>query len=147
MTVEHQFRVLLVDDSRADVVFIDESMQDVGFDAELLVATDGQAALELLRAVERAEGPRPDLILLDLNLPYIGGLELLDYIKGSDVLVEVPVIVLSTSDAPADIASSYRGHASSYIVKPSDVSEYDRLTDALRQYWTTVVRLPGPVRV
>ncbi|AXV08547.1 Two-component system response regulator [Euzebya pacifica] len=147
MTNDQPFRVLLVDDSRADVVFISESMQDVGFEAELEVATDGRAALERLQAVEKAADQRPDLILLDLNLPYIGGLELLTYIKASDVLVEVPVIVLSTSDAPADIAAAYRGHASSYVVKPSDASEYDRLTDVLRQYWTTVVRLPSPVRV
>jgi CheY-like chemotaxis protein len=132
--------VLLVEDDPGDVLLIREAFEDHKLNNTLLVANDGVEALELLRD---AETDRPDLVLLDLNLPRKDGREVLREIKDDDALRSIPVVVLTTSDAEEDILRSYDLHANAYVTKPVD---FDRFIDVVRQiddFFVSVVKLPG----
>jgi CheY-like chemotaxis protein len=132
--------VLLVEDDPGDVLLIREAFQDHKLNNTLLVAGDGVEALELLR---NPESERPDLVLLDLNLPRKDGREVLREIKADDTLRSIPVVVLTTSDAEEDILRSYDLHANAYVTKPVD---FDRFIDVVRQideFFVSVVKLPG----
>lgn len=132
--------VLLVEDDPGDVLLIREAFEDHKLNNTLLVAGDGVEALELLR---NPETERPDLVLLDLNLPRKDGREVLREIKADDALRSIPVVVLTTSDAEEDILKSYDLHANAYVTKPVD---FDRFIDVVRQideFFVSVVKLPG----
>jgi CheY-like chemotaxis protein len=132
--------VLLVEDDPGDVLLIREAFEDHKLNNALLVAGDGVEALELLRSPDTA---RPDLVLLDLNLPRKDGREVLREIKADDTLRSIPVVVLTTSDAEEDILRSYDLHANAYVTKPVD---FDRFIDVVRQideFFVSVVKLPG----
>ncbi|UTI66421.1 response regulator [Paraconexibacter antarcticus] len=132
--------VLLVEDDPGDVLLIREAFEDHKLNNTLLVAGDGVEALELLR---NPETERPDLVLLDLNLPRKDGREVLREIKADDGLRSIPVVVLTTSDAEEDILKSYDLHANAYVTKPVD---FDRFIDVVRQideFFVSVVKLPG----
>lgn len=132
--------VLLVEDDPGDVLLIREAFEDHKLNNTLLVAGDGVEALELLR---HADTERPDLVLLDLNLPRKDGREVLREIKADDTLRSIPVVVLTTSDAEEDILRSYDLHANAYVTKPVD---FDRFIDVVRQiddFFVSVVKLPG----
>jgi len=113
-------RILLVEDSAADVRLTQEIVRDLEAPSELHVAPDGDAALSFLR---RAEGPRPDLVLLDLNLPGKDGRELLAELRSDPDLRTIPVVVLTTSGAPEDIRRTYDLAATSYVTKPLELRE------------------------
>ena len=106
------------------------------------VARDGVEALELLQAGPEMDY-RPDLILLDINMPRMNGLELLNVLKTDPALRTIPVVVLTTSSAEEDILRSYQSHASSYVVKPIDFEQFFSAIQALGRYMLTIVRLPG----
>jgi CheY-like chemotaxis protein len=132
--------VLLVEDDPGDVLLIREAFDDHKLNNTLLVASDGVEALELLRSPDT---DRPDLVLLDLNLPRKDGREVLREIKADDALRSIPVVVLTTSDAEEDILRSYDLHANAYVTKPVD---FDRFIDVVRQiddFFVSVVKLPG----
>lgn len=132
--------VLLVEDDPGDVLLIREAFEDHKLNNTLLVAGDGVEALELLRS---ADTERPDLVLLDLNLPRKDGREVLKEIKADESLRSIPVVVLTTSDAEEDILRSYDLHANAYVTKPVD---FDRFIDVVRQideFFVSVVKLPG----
>ncbi|MCW2998714.1 MAG: response regulator [Solirubrobacterales bacterium] len=132
--------VLLVEDDPGDVLLIREAFADHKLNNTLLVASDGVEALELLRSPDTE---RPDLVLLDLNLPRKDGREVLREIKADDALRSIPVVVLTTSDAEEDILRSYDLHANAYVTKPVD---FDRFIDVVRQiddFFVSVVKLPG----
>jgi CheY-like chemotaxis protein len=123
--------VLLVEDDPGDVLLTRDSFEDCHLGLTLHVASDGEEALSFLhRAGEVAGVPRPALILLDLNLPRRGGLEVLAELKADDDLRAIPVVVLTTSQAEADIARSYELHANAYVIKPIDAAKF---ADAIRQ--------------
>jgi CheY-like chemotaxis protein len=110
----------------------------------LHVVMDGEQAMEFLRKEgSYANMPRPDLILLDLNLPKMNGREVLAAIKADAALKNIPVVVLTTSQDETDIMESYRQFASSYIVKPVSMDKFIKVVSSFKQYWLSVVKLPG----
>lgn len=130
--------ILLVDDSPADVRLTLEALKEAKVRNTIRVAYDGETALETLRDPSKR---RPDLILLDLNLPGIDGREVLAEIKGDPKLSIIPVVVLTTSRAEEDVFRSYRLHANCYITKPVDLDQFIRVIQSIEEFWFTVVRL------
>lgn len=136
--------ILLVEDNPADVRLTEEALSEGKVANSLRVAEDGVQALAMLRREgEYAELPRPDLILLDLNLPRKGGQEVLQEIKADADLRRIPVVVLTTSSAERDILKSYELHANCYITKPVDLEQFLAVVKQIDDFWLTVVRLPG----
>ena len=136
--------VLLVEDDPGDVLMTREAFEDYKVKNNLHVVSDGVEALSFLRGEGEYTGsPRPDLILLDLNLPLKDGREVLSEIKSDDKLRRIPVVVLTTSEAEEDVLRSYDLHANAYITKPVD---FDRFVDVVRHiddFFVSVVRLPS----
>ncbi len=136
-------QILLVEDDPADVELTRETMADTKVLTNLHVAGDGLEALAFLRREGKyAEAPRPDLILLDLNLPRMDGRAFLEAIRADDNLKPIPVVVLTTSRAEEDIIRSYRLGANCYITKPVGLAEFARVVNAIEDFWFAIVRLP-----
>jgi two-component system, chemotaxis family, response regulator Rcp1 len=135
--------VLLVEDSPGDVRLTREAFKDVKVNVNLHVASDGTEAMAfLLREGEQSTAPRPDLILLDLNLPKKDGREVLEEIKKNDDLKTIPVVILTTSASDADILRSYMLHANCYITKPVDLQGFLAVVKSIDGFWLSVVQLP-----
>jgi chemotaxis family two-component system response regulator Rcp1 len=135
--------VLLVEDSPGDVRLTQEAFRDADRSIELHVATDGVEAMAYLRREGiHADAPRPDFILLDLNLPRMDGREVLAHIKGDDDLKTIPTVILTTSDAQADIMTSYQLRANCYLSKPVQLEEFEGLVKSINDFWLTTVKLP-----
>jgi two-component system, chemotaxis family, response regulator Rcp1 len=135
--------VLLVEDSPGDVRLTQEALKDAKVHITLHVAPDGIDAMAfLMRVGKHADVPRPDLILLDLNLPKKDGREVLREIKESATLATIPVVILTTSAAQEDIINSYRLHANCYITKPVTLDGFLRVVQSIDEFWLSVVRLP-----
>ena len=132
--------ILLVEDNPGDVSLTQEALKEGKVRNNLQVARDGVEALEMLRS---PANDRPDVILLDLNLPRKDGREVLAEIKADENLKHIPVIVLTTSGDEHDILRSYRLQASCYITKPVDLDQFVAAINAIREFWLTVVRLPA----
>jgi len=136
--------ILLVDDNPADVRLTQEALYEGGLQNRLSVARDGDEAMAFLRREDGfANAPRPDIVLLDLNLPGKDGREVLAEVKGDDLLRRIPVVVLTTSKAEEDILRSYDLHANCYITKPVHLDNFVGVLRQLEGFWTDVVRLPG----
>lgn len=133
--------ILLVDDSEADVRLTKEALKEAKINNVIHVAYDGESALELLRKPGQR---RPDLILLDLNLPGLDGREVLAEIKNDPELGSIPVVILTTSHAQEDVIRTYRLHANCYITKPVDLAQFIRVIQSIEEFWFSVVRLPAP---
>ncbi len=140
MNAARPITILLVEDDPGDVVLIGEAFKDHKLDNTLLVASDGVEALELLRS---PDVERPDLILLDLNLPRKDGREVLGEIKADDALRSIPVVVLTTSDAEEDILRSYDLHANAYVTKPVDFDHFIDVVQQIDDFFVSVVKLPN----
>ncbi len=135
--------VLLVDDDPGDTLMIREAFADNKVRNELACVTDGVQAMEYLRrAGEYADAPRPDLILLDLNLPRKDGREVLAEIKGDPALATIPVVVLTTAHAEEDVLRSYQLHANAYVTKPVDFQRFIQVVRQIDEFFVTVVKLP-----
>jgi CheY-like chemotaxis protein len=135
--------ILLIEDNPADVRLTREALTEAKVLNTLHVMVDGVAALAFLRREGRyADSPRPDLILLDLNLPKKDGREVLAEIKIDDALNLIPVVVLTTSSAEEDIMRTYKLHANAYVTKPVDFKQFLRVISAIEQFWLAVVTLP-----
>src|ERR1700730_11540037 len=133
--------VLLVEDSPGDVRLTQEAFRESN--VQLHVASDGVEAMAFLRHQGVHEGaPRPDLILLDLNLPKMDGREVLAHIKADESLKTIPTVVLTTSESEADIVKSYQLHANSYLNKPVHFETFERLVKSINDFWLTKVKLP-----
>ena len=136
--------ILLVEDNPADVRLTQEAFRDGKIHNTLAVVKDGVEALDFLhRRGKHADAVRPDLILLDLNLPRKDGREVLAEIKADPSLMRIPVVVLTTSSAEQDIFKSYKLHANCYITKPVDLDQFVQVVKSIDDFWLTVVRLPG----
>src|ERR1700737_3005639 len=136
--------VLLVEDSPGDVRLTREAFKDAKVLINLHVASDGAEAMDFLRReAAYANVPRPDLILLDLNLPKKDGREVLEEIKASPTLMTIPVVILTTSASEADILRSYRLHANCYITKPVGLDGFLEVVKSIDNFWLTVVKLPS----
>lgn len=135
--------VLLIEDEHADALLFRELLQEVDADAVVYHVENGHSALRFLHQQdEYSEFPRPDLIVLDLNMPVMSGHEFLTLAKTHEGLCDVPVLVLSTSENPNDVTISYRRHASGYMVKPGTYLEYMRILNVLLAYWKGIMLLP-----
>lgn len=135
--------ILLVEDSEPDILLTEEAFASAGIANRLHVTRDGVEALAFLRREgEYLGSPRPDVILLDINMPRMNGLEVLAELKQDPRLMTIPVIVLTTSQAEEDILRSYQAHAASYVVKPIDFEHFYQAIQALGRYMLSVVRLP-----
>jgi two-component system response regulator len=135
--------VLLVEDSPGDVRLTREAFKDAKVHINLHVASDGMQAMAFLnREGEHANAPRPDMILLDLNLPKKDGREVLEEIKQSPILKTIPVVILTTSASEADILKSYRLHANCYITKPVGLDGFLDVVRSIDSFWLSVVKLP-----
>ncbi|MFB7220044.1 response regulator [Streptomyces sp. NPDC002596] len=136
--------VLLVEDDPGDELMTREAFEDNKISNTLHVARDGQEALDFLyRRGDHGDAPRPDLILLDLNLPRYDGRQVLEKIKNDPELALIPVVVLTTSSAEEDILRSYKLHANAYVTKPVDLDQFIAAVRRIDEFFVTVVRLPG----
>ena len=140
MSEGEPIEILLVEDNAADVRLTQEALQEGKVRNNLTVARDGEEALEIL---SRPGKVRPDLILLDLNLPRKDGREVLATLKADPSLKHIPVVVLTTSSAEVDILKSYQLHANCYITKPVDLEQFVSVVRSIDEFWLTVVKLPS----
>jgi two-component system, chemotaxis family, response regulator Rcp1 len=139
--------VLLVEDNPGDVRLTREALRDGKVHNNLSVVPDGVEALAFLRRQGKyADAPRPDLILLDLNLPKKDGREVLQDIKADPALQRIPVVVLTSSEAERDIAQAYALHANCYITKPVDLDQFITVVRSIEDFWFTIVKLPAEPR-
>jgi CheY-like chemotaxis protein len=135
--------VLLVEDDEGDVLMTREAFEHYKIRNELHVVRDGEQAVSFLRREgEFADAPRPDLVLLDLNLPRFDGRQVLAEIKADDSLRSIPIVVLTTSEAEEDILRSYQLHANAYVTKPVDFDRFIEVIRKIDEFFVTVVKLP-----
>lgn len=138
--------ILLVEDNPGDVRLTQEVLKEGKIKNTLNVVMDGEEALEYLnKRGQYLLAETPDIILLDLNLPKIDGREVLEEIKKTPNLKRIPVIVLTTSDAQADILKIYDNHANCYITKPVDFSQFINVVKSIEDFWLTIVQLPPKI--
>jgi len=139
--------ILLVEDNEPDVVLTREAFKEAKISNALYVVEDGVEALAFLRRQgKHADAPRPDLILLDLNLPRKDGRAVLQEIKSDPALASIPVVILTTSNDEKDVVRAYTSHANCYIVKPIDFLQFLSVVRTIEGFWLTVVRLPECAR-
>ena len=136
--------ILLVEDNEGDIGLVEEVFEEGRINNNLSVAEDGDEAMMFLRKEGQfANATRPDLILLDLNLPGKDGREVLKEVKEDDNLKKIPIVVLTTSKAEEDILKSYDLHANSYITKPVDFDQFINVIKSIESFWLEVVKLPS----
>ena len=136
--------ILLVEDNPGDVRLTKEALKEGKVYSNLHWAKDGVEALEFLRRRGKfSDAPRPDIILLDLNLPKKDGREVLSEIKSDDDLKRIPVVILTTSKAEEDVLRSYQLHANCYVTKPVDLEKFIVVIQSIDRFWLTVVTLPN----
>ncbi|MFL6462965.1 MAG: response regulator [Bryobacteraceae bacterium] len=138
-------RILLVEDSPSDVRLIREALKETPVPVQITVAQDGVEAMEYLRSTETGRSHRPDLVLLDLNLPRKNGREVLAEVKSSPGLKQIPVLVMTSSRADEDIAQAYSLNANCYITKPGDLQEYINVVRAIEDFWFVTATLPDSI--
>lgn len=138
------FTILLVEDSQVDAHLTKAALEENRFAVDMHHVTDGVEALAFLRrqGLTYQQGPRPDLILLDLNMPRMNGREFLSAMKADPNLSDIPVVILTTSDVEQDVVSSYKLGAAGYITKPVDLEQFIHAINQLGNYWFKLVRVP-----
>ncbi|MDP9796500.1 CheY-like chemotaxis protein [Catenuloplanes nepalensis] len=136
-------RILVVDDDPGDVLMIEEALEASGSPKHVDVVGDGQEALQFLRREgKHSEATRPDLILLDLNMPRVDGRQVLAEVKSDEQLRLIPIVVLTTSKADTDILSSYTLQANAYVTKPIDLDEFENVVRNIDEFFGQIVVLP-----
>ncbi len=144
MSSMRPIQILMVEDNPDDVLLAREALKDAKVHCNLHVTEDGVMALKFLRkSDEFSDAPRPDIILLDLNLPRKDGREVLEEIKDDSALRSIPVVILTTSDAAEDITRAYNSHVNCYITKPVDFDQFIKVVKSIEDFWFTVVKLPN----
>jgi CheY-like chemotaxis protein len=140
---ENSIEILLVEDNPGDQRLTKEALKDGKIRNNLYIVEDGEEALHYLkREAPYPEAVKPDLILLDLNLPRMNGEEVLKVIKADDELKRIPVVILTTSSADEDILKAYDLNANCYITKPVDFSQFIKVIKMIQEFWFTIVKLP-----
>jgi chemotaxis family two-component system response regulator Rcp1 len=141
-------QVLLIEDNLGDVRLMREVLLGLNNSVQLLVASDGVEGISLLRQQGTyIYAPRPDLILLDLNLPKMDGREVLALIKSDERLKTIPTVVLTTSEEEVDIAKSYQLQANCYLTKPVQLEGFEKLVKSISDFWLTKVKLPQHIQI
>jgi chemotaxis family two-component system response regulator Rcp1 len=136
--------ILLVEDNPGDIRLTREALRDGKIYNNLYVTRDGVEAMAFLRKTDQyIHAPRPDLILLDLNLPRKGGHEVLAEVKTDENLRRIPVVILTTSQAEEDIIKTYDLHVNCYITKPVDLDQFVKIVKSIEDFWLTIVKLPA----
>ncbi|WP_433393361.1 response regulator [Micromonospora sp. KLBMP9576] len=136
-------RILVVDDDPGDVLMIEEALADSDVDKVIDVVSDGEEAMEFLRREGRhADARRPDVILLDLNMPRMDGRQVLGEVKSDEDLRTIPIVVLTTSNADTDIVGSYTLQANAYVTKPIDLDDFNDVVHRIDEFFGRVVVLP-----
>lgn len=134
------FKILLVEDNEGDAELTIEALQDLAVKSQIEVINDGEQAISYLSNAGRLKDRKlPDLILLDLNLPKVDGKEVLLFVKNSEALKKIPVVVLTTSSLESDIAFAYNNHANCYMVKSGNLMEFNKAISALEAFWINSV--------
>ena len=142
--INRKLHILLVEDSASDTMLIRRSFDRSRLDHTLYCVEDGEKAIAFLKCEgEYKQVKRPDLIILDLNLPRLNGREVLAQIKQDPILKRIPVVILTTSSAEQDVVGSYDLHANCYIVKPFDVYDFLQIANFIEQFWLKTVTLPS----
>ena len=137
--------ILIVEDSPTDAAILSAAFDDAGCHQLIQIAQTGDEAITLLQQVDNVTQGQPQLILLDLNLPGKTGHEVLEVIKKNSVWQAIPIIVLSSSATPKDIAKSYQLHANAYITKPTNFSDYQRIAQKIQDFWLNTAQLPQSI--
>jgi len=136
--------ILLVEDNEGDIEITERAIKQGKLSSTLSVAHDGVEAMEYLSRQNRfADAVRPDLILLDLNMPRMDGKEFLEIAKQDDKLKSIPIIVMTSSSAPKDIQECYERYANCYIIKPFDLTKYMDIAKQIESFWANLAQLPG----
>jgi two-component system, chemotaxis family, response regulator Rcp1 len=144
MSAIHDLEILLVEDNEGDIRLTIEAFKEAKIRNQIKVVRDGEEALNYLRKNGKYnDASAPDIILLDINLPRIDGKEVLNIMKNDPVLKTIPVIMLTTSSADADIQESYANHANCYVIKPVDLNKFMDVIRSIEDYWVSIVKLPG----
>lgn len=143
MSTTHEIEILLVEDNPGDIVLTQEALREGKIRNRLSIAKDGVEAMAFLRREgEFADAPRPDLILLDLNMPRKNGSEVLMEVKSDPDLKTIPVVILTTSDAEQDVLKAYQFNANCYITKPVEFDRFVKVVQTIDEFWLSIVQLP-----
>ncbi|SDC29328.1 Response regulator receiver domain-containing protein [Sphingomonas sp. YR710] len=143
MASDEYVNILLVEDNPGDAMLVRESMRDIKLHNRLHHVSDGDEAMRFLRRTgEYTDAARPDLILLDLNLPGMSGREVLSAIKGDANLEVIPIVVMTSSSAERDIVESYEIGANCYVTKPLDLDQFMHVVQSVETFWLSIVKLP-----
>ena len=135
--------ILLVEDNEGDIFLITEALEEGKIVNKISVTKDGKEAIDFLEKIGKYKNEEtPDLILLDVNLPKKNGHEVLEYIKTSENLKQIPVIMLTTSSSDKDVLLSYKNHANCFITKPLDVNNFLTIVSSIESFWINIVKLP-----
>jgi CheY-like chemotaxis protein len=141
--VKKPIHILLIEDNEGDILLTTDALKDGKIDNDISIAKDGWEAIQFLEKKGKyANEPMPDLVLLDVNLPKMNGHEVLHYIKTSERLKHIPVIMLTTSSAENDVYRSYQNHANCYITKPVDLNNFLKVIESIENFWISIVQLP-----
>jgi two-component system, chemotaxis family, response regulator Rcp1 len=141
--MNHEVKILLVEDSEGDIILITQALKKAQVTNSITVLKDGDEALKYLAKKPPYEDvDTPDLVLLDINLPKIDGIEVLAELKKDEALLSIPVVMLTTSESEKDVVNSYNNHANCYIVKPVDFKKFMDVVQLIKEFWITVVKLP-----
>lgn len=136
--------ILLVEDNEADIVLTKNALKTLKLQNNLSVCRDGEEGLDFLyKRGQYEDVVTPDLVLMDLNMPKVGGMEVLAKIKNDPKLSMIPIIILSTSSAEKDVISSYQNHANSYVKKPIDFMKFIEVIQEIENYWFSIVKTPS----
>ncbi|MCO7225884.1 response regulator [Pleionea sp. CnH1-48] len=141
--VKNSVKLLLVEDNPGDIELARHAFEHTNVDIDVYVAEDGCDAVDFLRKGEVSSSiPRPDLILLDINLPKMNGFETLEKIKSNESFKSIPVVMLTSSSSVKDVKASYQRHANSYLNKPVNLSDYLGMANEVSEFWFKIARLP-----
>ena len=139
----NSIHILLIEDNEGDIFLITEALEEGRIVNKISVSKDGKEAIDFLEKKGKyKDAETPDLILLDINLPKKNGHEVLQYIKTSENLKQIPVIMLTTSSSDKDVLLSYKNHANCFITKPLDVNNFLTIVSSIESFWINIVKLP-----
>jgi CheY-like chemotaxis protein len=138
-----EIQILLVEDNEGDILLTLEAFKEIKIKNSIAVVKDGEEAIEFLKKQgQYADRVMPNLILLDINMPKLNGIEVLDFIKKDDKLRKIPVVMLTTSSSESDIAICYEKSANCFITKPLDFGKFLNVVEAIESFWFTIAQLP-----